>query len=278
MPTEEWLENINKELRKRDVPHKRRPWDAWMEWSKYIGAATSLNDEDVKKIFDWFEKNTKTGSQYIGSMYVGSLYYDSCFWPIVIPIVVGIVELDATKSLRTMPDSIKSSFLRDQDALIIYKTIWADCADYGFGIEEVVKDKSIGAFGEELFRSGNQQLNATFTLLHEDTPNPKSMESARMGTEMFLKAYLAAKVGLTENEVKDEIGHNLKKALDSCLAVDNQSELQNIRSDLSCFPEIGDRYKGTYKTPGELWQGYKVAQFTGATVVRAFTDRDLRKT
>jgi len=47
---------------------------------------------------------------------------------------------------------------------------------------------------------------------------------------------------------------------------------------LSCFPEIGDRYKGADKTLGELWQGYKIAQFAGTTVVRAFTDRDVRKT
>jgi hypothetical protein len=104
------------------------------------------------------------------------------------------------------------------------------------------------------------------------------MESARMATEMFLKAYLAAKVGLTEKEAKDKIGHNVEKALDRCLAVDNQSELQIIRQDLSCFPEIGDRYKGTDKKQSELWQGYQIAQFAGTTAVRAFTNRDVRKT
>jgi hypothetical protein len=46
-----------------------------------------------------------------------------------------------------------------------------------------------------------------------------------MATEMFLKAYLAGKIGLTEKEAKDKIGHNIEKALDGCLAVDNQSEL-----------------------------------------------------
>lgn len=57
--TDEWLEQINEELRKKDVSHKRRPWNAWMEWSKYVGVSTSLGDEDVKQIFEWFEKNTK---------------------------------------------------------------------------------------------------------------------------------------------------------------------------------------------------------------------------
>ena len=132
--TDEWLEQINEELRKKDVPHKRRPWDAWREWSKHVGVSTSLADEDVKKIFEWFEKNAKAGSQYIGPMYVGSLYYDSCFWPIVIPVVAGRVKLDASKSLRTMPEPIKARLMRDRDSFINYAAIWADCADYGFGI------------------------------------------------------------------------------------------------------------------------------------------------
>src|ERR1041385_6157082 len=99
--TDEWLEQINEELRKKDVPHKRRPGEAWGEWSKYVGVPTSLGDEDVKKIFDWFEKNTKAGSQYIGPMYVGSLYYDSCFWPIVIPVVAGGVKVFFSKFFLT---------------------------------------------------------------------------------------------------------------------------------------------------------------------------------
>jgi hypothetical protein len=277
-PTNEWLEQINEELRKRDVPHKQRPWEARMEWSKYAGVSSSLGDEDVKKIFDWFEKNTKAGSQYSGPMYAGSLYYDSCFWPMFIPVVYGSVRLDAAKSLRTMPESIKARLARDREAFTHFVAIWADCVDYGFGIQEVIKDNSIGVFAQELFRSGDQQLNATITLLHEDMPNPKAIESARMATEMFLKAFIAAKVGLTEKDAKKKIGHDLEKALDRCLAVDNQSELQAIRSDLNCFPEVGDRYKGADKTMRELWQGYGTAQFTGTTVVRAFTDRDVRKT
>jgi hypothetical protein len=276
--TDEWLERVNDDLRERDVPHKQRPWKAWREWSKYIGLPTSLGDENVQKIFDWFEKHTKAGSQYIDPMYVGSFYYDSCFWPVVIPVVAGRVRLDASKSLPSMPDTIKARLTRDRDAYLNYVAVWADCADYAFGIEEAIKANSVGAFGKELLKSGDQQLNATATLLHETTPNPKSMESARMATEMFLKAFLAGKGALTEKEAKDKIGHNLEKALDRCLAVDSQSELQGVRPDLNVFPEIGDRYKGTNKMPRELWLAYGTAQFVGTTVVRAFTGRDVRKT
>src|SRR5205085_1795401 len=133
----------------------------------------------------------------------------------------------------------------DREAFIHFAILWADCVDFGFGIGEVIKDNNVGALAQQFFRSGNQQLNATVTLLHEEIPNPKAMESARMATEMFLKAFLAAKVGLTEKEARKKIGHNLEEALNRCLAIDNQSELQAMRSDLNCFPEVRDRYKGT---------------------------------
>jgi hypothetical protein len=275
--TDEWLEQINEELRKKDIPHKRRPWEAWMEWANYSGEVSSLGDENVEKIFAWFEKNTKAGSQNFGSMYVGAFYYDSCFWPVFIPVVFGTVKLDAAKSLRTMPDTIKSRLTRDVDDFINYLAVWCDCYDYGFGIEELSGNKSIGAFGQELLSSGNQQLTATVTLLHEDIPNPKAMESARMATEMFMKAFLASKIELTEKVAKDKIGHNLEKALKLCLDADSNSELQVIQTSLTCFPEIWDRYKGTEKTPSELWQSYGVAQCAGATVVRSLTGRDSRK-
>jgi len=277
-PTDDWLEQTNKELSNQDVPHKQRPWQAWMAWSKYAGVSTSLGDEDVKKIFDWFEKNSKAGAQYIGPVYTGSFYYDACFWPIRIPVVCGQVKLDAVKSLGTMPDSIKLRLTRDRNAFINFAALWADCLDYGMGIEEADKNSGVSVFWQELLRSGDQQLNATVTLLHEDNPNPKASEAARMATEMFLKAFLALKVGLTEEMAKDEIGHDLVKCLDRCLAFDALSDLQIIRADLSGFPAIAERYKGLDKTSAELWKGYSVAQFVGTYVVRIITGRDARKT
>lgn len=276
--TEEWLEHINEEFRKNDIPHKQRPWLAWREWAKYTGMSISLNDEVVKKIFAWFEKNTKAGSQYVGSMYTGVFYHDSCFWPVFIPIVFGRVKLDARDSLKTMPETIVARLWRDRNEVTQYASLWAACADYAFGIDDLRKGKALGGFAQELLGSGDQQLNATVTLLLEDRPNPKAMESARMATEMFLKAFLAVRAGLTEKEAKDKIGHNLEKALNRCLVIDAKSELQAIQPDLSVFPDIGDRYKGTEKTSRELWIAYGAAQFTGTTVVRSLSGRDIRKT
>ena len=187
------------------------------------------------------------------------------------------LTINARDSLKTIPESIGKQLWGDRGKLKEYVSVWSDCFDYAFGFDDLQRTSAHGKFAQELLNSGDQQLNATVALLLERTPNSKSMESARMSTEMFLKAFPAAKVGLTEEEAKNKIGHALEKALDVCLAVDANSELKSILSDLKLFPGIEDRYKGTERTPKKLWHAYSVAQFVGATVVRTLSGRDVRR-
>jgi hypothetical protein len=275
---ENWLEKVNEEFSKIDIPHKRRPWLAWGEWAKYTGVSIALNDDVVKKIFTWFERNTKAGSQYMDPMYTGTFYYDSCFWPVFVPVVYGNVKIDAKASLKTIPESIKVRLWGNPLEVINYVSLWTNCVDYAFGLDDLKNVSTLGKFIKELLQSGDQQLKATITLLLEKRPNPKAMESARMATEMFLKAFLAGKVGLTEEYAKKRINHDLNKALNECLAIDPNSELQNIKCDLNIFPDVGDRYKGNDIPLRDLWGAYKVAQFSGAIISRCFSGRDIRKT
>jgi hypothetical protein len=278
--TDEWLEKINEGFSKNDIPHQRRPWFAWAEWGRITGSLSSLNDEDVEKIFSWFDKNTKAGSQQVGSMYAGAYYYDSCFWPVVVPIVFGTVRLSPREFLKTMPESIITRLWSDRKKLVEYVSVFVDCVDYALGLEDIQKSKTLGQFAKDLLRSGDQQLKAVVSLVLESSPNSKSIESARMSTEMYLKAFLAVKAALTETDAKDnkKFGHNLTKALGACLSVDANSELKTILPNLKIFPTIVDRYKGTEKTPKELWQAYSIAQFVGTTVVRSLSGRDMRGT
>jgi hypothetical protein len=275
---EEWLQTLNEGFSKNDIPHKQRPWLACGEWSKYTGIPISMSDEIVKRIFSWFDKNTKAGSQLIGPMYTGAFYYDSCLWPVFVPIIYGTVRVNARDSLKTMPESILARLWIDRKKLPEYIAVWSDCFDYALGLDDILKSSALVEFAQDLFNSGDQQLNATISLLLEQTPNPKAAETARMSTEMFLKAFLATKVGLTEEDAKKKFGHNLERTLKACLTVDPKSELCTIGSNLQAFPDIGDRYKGADKSPKELWITYAIAQSVGTTVVRSLSGRDVRET
>ena len=131
-------------------------------------------------------------------------------------------------------------------------------------------------FSRQLFLSANSQLKATVTLLLEGTPNPKAMDSARMATEIFLKTFIAAHRGLTEQKAK-QIGHDLKAALDECLEIRPQSEIGGLTSRITRFPAIGSRYEGMRYELVELWFAYGTAQFAGSALVRSLTDRNTRR-
>ncbi len=148
--------------------------------------------------------------------------------------------------------------------------------DYGFAIDHL-RSAPPNTFAKELFTSADQRLTATVSLLLLDPPNASSMESSRMATEMFLKAYLAITLGLTQSEAR-QIGHNLEEALNRCLSANPNSDLQAIRSSLIVFPDVRDRYKGIDRPLGILWKAYETAQSVGTSVCRSLTGRDLRPT
>lgn len=271
---ETWLRNLNGEFRRNDVPPKQRPWIAWQDWASYSGESLSLNDDVVKEIFNWFEKHSKAGLQYIQPLYVGAYYYDSTIWPVVIPYVAGRVQLDARESLKTMPDGIASSLFTDRNELMDFMSSWGNCVDYGFGIEET-QSAVLNGLAKRLLSSADQRLTATVSLLLQNPPNASCLESSRMVTEMFLKAYLAVNSLMTENDAK-RIGHDLDEALNRCLALTPRSELRSLVSKLNIFPDVSHRYKGGEQPLGILWRAYEIAQFTGTTVCRSLTGRDVR--
>jgi hypothetical protein len=273
--TDEWIAALNEEFSKDHIPHSQRPFLAWLRWGKAAGRTIEFRDPDVKRIFAWFRTNSPVGAHEVGSFFTGLFYFDAHLWPIEIPIVHGTVTLNGMDSLRTMPDNIKRRLESDPNLYMGFGQVWCDCIDYSIGIEGLIKHDN-GSFWQELLRSGHQQLLSTVTLLQGNRPNPKGAEPARMATEMFLKAFIANKTGMTDAEARKQFSHNLEKALEKCLEIDPKSDLYTIRSALGEFPEISERYTETEKTLWELWRMYGMAQYSGVTVVRSLSGYDSR--
>src|SRR5262249_46574355 len=105
---------------------------------------------------------------------------------VVIPVVLGRVQLNARDSLKTMPDAVASGLFRDRNELMDFMTFWGNCLDYGFGIDGT-QSAALNEFARQLLNSADQRLTATVSLLLQTRPNSSSLESSRMATEMFLK-------------------------------------------------------------------------------------------
>jgi hypothetical protein len=62
--------------------------------------------------------------------------------------------------------------------------------DYAYGYDDIFKLKSFNELATNFIRSAHKELEATVSLLLEDNPQSKAIETARMAVEMFLKAIL----------------------------------------------------------------------------------------
>jgi hypothetical protein len=273
---ESWLELINRKMSAEGVPYIQRPFRALLDWTREHKIAIRHDSETAKKVFEWFYRNSPQAAHFVGALYTGLFYYDVYFWPVAIPIAYGTVSLDPFTSLNTMPETIKSQMRIDRAVWIEYISLWADCVDYGFGRDDIAKIGLPGSFAQELLASADYQLDATVSTLREKHPNSGAMESARMATEMFLKAFLAAHDGLSESGAID-IRHNLNTALGMAVKVRGGSELARLQNRISRFADVSARYRGIIYDPTELWFANATAQFAGSAVVRSLTDRDARR-
>lgn len=278
IPSEDWLKKINEKLRQQDVHPKARTFLAIKEFSKEFNYPfLDFTSDEARTIFNWFYENTKPGSHAIGSMYKGAYYFDSCFWSVNIPLGYGKQFcVNALDSLQ-MPDNLKQQLESDSRESGSFMFIWVDCFDYAYGYDDIFKLKSFNELATNYIRSAHKELQATVSLLLEDNPQPKAIETARMAVEMFLKAILVINDNSwDEKKLKNKISHDLIKAIDGCINVTGSQELKNLKSLLSFFPDIQERYQGKTRKNADLWQAYALAQGVGAIFTRMFSDRDTR--
>lgn len=271
--SEDWLKKLNKELRDAGIEQRRRPWDAIRRYSQEFNISVDLSSGLAKQIFEWFEAHSKPGAHQVGSLYESIYFYDSQFWPVSIPIIYGSVQLNALDSLYQMPDPIKKELMSDKEQAWDYVVFWADCVDYGMGIDDLKKATSLDANGMQFLMSGDQELRASVSILSQLRPDSRAVLTCRMAVELFSKAYIALKQGLTERQAKS-IGHDLNKCLDQFIKASGHSYFETIRAKLSVFPEIQDRYKEQDVTLDRLWNGFALAQSIGALTIREHTDRN----
>jgi tyrosyl-tRNA synthetase len=263
-----WLEQLNELLRTETVhPEKRLLW-IWNESSNHIRKSLPYDDQALARLFHWLTSQVQKDPQSLNAVYVGAYFFDSAFWPVLIPLETGGARVDPLDSLNIMPEHTKLHLLSDSRELQNFVAFWAACLDYALGVGKLLRDKNSSTFFQHLIRSGHRQLELNMVQLFEQARDCHLLISARVATEMFLKAFIARKTILSENSAR-KMGHNLSEALDKCLEIDRDSDLSTIRSELRFLSLIHEPNLAC--TSKDLWRAYRVAQFTGATVVRSLT-------
>ncbi len=273
MVSEEWLSNLNAEFHASGIDPRRRPLEAIQRYSEEFKTSLELSSEVAKTIFRWFEAHSKPGTYKVGSLYEAVYFYDSQFWIVSIPIIYGTVQLNALDSLYDMPDSIKQEMMANNRQAWDYVVYWADCLDYGTGIDDLRKMQDLDTFGTQLLMSADQELRSATSILSQHRPDPRAILNCRMAIELFFKSYITLKNGLSQSEAKS-IGHDLNKGLDKFIEASGLTDLEGLREFLKVFPEIHERYKEQDITFQRLWNGYSLTHSIGARIIREFTDQN----
>lgn len=273
MLTEEWLNGINAEFSKKNIPHIQRPFEALSKYCIEFGCSIALDSEVGNRIFEWFKKNTRADAHNIGAIFSSTYFYDGEFWSLDIPVFYGTVELNPYDSLANMPSPIVQKLANDPEKSLEYARHWADCFDFGLGFDEISKTEGLNAFGKDLISAGYEELSSAASLLRKARPNPRAVMDSRMAIEMFLKAYAALNGLLTEKEAM-KISHHLDLGLDKMIKISGLKYLDSIRAGLSIYPSVSDRYKAQTMSKPDLWKAFQLAQMVGAMVSRQFSGYD----
>ena len=274
---EEWLEAFNARMSEQDIPHVQRPFRALMEWTKTHQCTILGGSAAENKLFQWFYDRSPVGAHNVPSKYVGPFYFDSTFWPMRVPQVWGInLNLNLAEFID-MPGAVKDSMFRSTDAATQYKSIWADCSDYSYGLDDA------GFNADPMTRkpflvSAAQQLSAAASLLLQRPAECRAMEASRMAVEMSMKAYLCIQHGFTKEKAA-AYKHRISDLRNVIHSLDAQGEIAAITGQhVTIFPAaVGERYEGKEYSSANLWHAYRVALYSGACVARIISNRRMRR-
>jgi HEPN domain-containing protein len=277
IPSQDWLKALNVEFRTQNISVRQRPFLAIDRYCKDFNVPTlALDSQPAEAISEWFFANTEEEAHHVGNLFRGVFYYDTCFWPVDIFIAFGHPAHDTFSSLKTMSASMKGEMMSgSSDVRNSYLLSWSNCVDYGYGFDDMQKELTANSYAHSLLENADRELRASISQLLECPPNAKAAMSCRMAVEIFLKAFLVLRAGLSERAIIAH-NHNLNKLLESVRAIEPNSELLNVEASLSIFPEIKDRYTGNELSAVTLWESYCIALHIGAVVARSFTNRNIR--
>jgi len=175
-----------------------------------------------------------------------------------------------------MPDPLKKDLVKDPEEFRVYLLYWADCVDYAYGFDDICKLNLLRPRALSFLKNANKELRAAVAQVNTSRPNPRAALNARMATEIFLKTLLVAKCDLRDPELK-KLGHDLVRVCDAvqekaCAA----EEIAMIKHLAPTLPAIDDRYAGEDIDLCLVGNALSLCQMTATTVIRQFSDRDIR--
>ena len=214
----------------------------------------------------------------VGGMHLGAFLFRDMFCQLYAPVGFGQGRIDFWQMLD-LNDFQKGWLAESTVDLARFKDQSIDILDFGYGWSEFGHQRTIDPRGRDLIWRAHVQLEAAAATAAKAYDYRGTIQSALLGTELALKAGLAA-LGVSNEELSNRkaIGHNLQAATNRLAGLCDQFDGDRVMRVVSTFPDF---VKSRYTAPspsrvetGEILMG---AQYVASEVTRQFSDRDSRR-
>lgn len=275
-----WLIKINEEFIKNEIHPLERPFEAISKYSREFNVNILMgfgNTEVTQKIFDWFEKNSREGTQKLEPVFTGAFYYDQTFWRLEIPIILGQMAISPFDLLIDMPDIIKEQLKNNEQYHNKLHKYFVNCINYAFGKDNLLADNILSQKSKEFLNNAILHLSGAISLILEKKVNYQSINSLRFAVEIFMKFNLIQKKNLEEKELIN-LGHNLPKIALECYKATNNDTYKSLSNKLSIFPPVSSRYDGyDSMTDKKLCEITYLTQEIASTIIMEYKPSCIKK-
>lgn len=275
-----WLIKINEEFIKNEIHPLERPFEAISKYSREFNVNILMgfgNTEVTQKIFEWFEKNSREGTQKLEPVFTGAFYYDQTFWRLEIPIILGQMAISPFDLLIDMPDIIKEQLKNNEQYHNKLHKYFVNCINYAFGKDNLLADNILSQKSKEFLNNAILHLSGAISLILEKKVNYQSINSLRFAVEIFMKFNLIQKKNLEEKELIN-LGHNLPKIALECYKATNNDTYKSLSNKLSIFPPVSSRYDGyDSMTDKKLCEITYLTQEIASTIIMEYKPSCIKK-
>lgn len=208
---------------------------------------------------------------------MGVFMFRDMFCRLYAPLAYGRCRIDFWQMLD-LSDFQKQWLANDPEALARFVDQAMDVLDFGYGWQEFGYGRTTDPRGKDFIWRAHVQLEAASATATTAYDFRGTIQSALLGTELALKAGLAAE-GVDDTELRSKkIGHNLEAAATKLGGFCSGFDLDRVVRVVRMFPDfVASRYELPAPSRVETGGILMGAQYVASEVTRQFSDRDCRR-
>jgi SEC-C motif len=211
-----------------------------------------------------------------GGMHLGAFLFRDMFCQLYAPIAFGTARIDFFKMVDL--SDFQKRWLADMpDELAMFIDQASDILDFGYGFSEFGHGRQLDPRGGDLIWRAHVQLEAAAATATSAYDYRGTVQSSLLGTELALKAGLAA-LGVSDAELRSKkIGHDLVATATRLGNLVPAFDVNRVVRVVSTFPDfVASRYNAPSPSRVETGHILMGAQYVASEVTRQFSDRNGR--